>query len=345
MRIVVIGGAGYIGSHVTRTMLDAGHSVTVFDNLSHGLRENLFAEAEFVHGDIQHPLELRAVLEGDGRPGGRAQAVVHLAAAKAAGESMVNPDKYSMNNIAGTINVLNAMSAVGVRRFVFSSSAAVYGEPQYLPIDERHPTAPINYYGFTKLEIERILAWYDRLRGMRFACLRYFNAAGYDPDGRVGGLEQNPANLLPIIMEVAVGQRQELQIYGDDYDTPDGTCIRDYIHVTDLAAGHLAALQWIDEHDSSLTINLGSGVGISVAHMAEAARKVTGQPIPARVIDRRPGDPAELVATSSEAERLLGWKARHSSAEELLATSWKVYQAATAWRGRAEWPPPGRPGR
>lgn len=326
MRIVVIGGAGYIGSHVARALLDAGHSVTVFDNLSHGLRENLFPEADFVHGDIGHPLELRAALAGDGA--GVADAVVHLAAAKAAGESMVNPEKYSTNNLSGTINVLNAMTEVGVERFVFSSSAAVYGEPEYVPLDEKHPTNPINYYGFTKLEIERILRWYDELRDVRFAALRYFNAAGYDGAGRVHGLEQNPANLLPIIMEVAIGMRDELQVFGDDYDTPDGTCIRDYIHVTDLANGHLAALEWIDAHDASLTVNLGSGVGISVQEMVDASRTVTGRPIPSRVVGRRPGDPAELVATAAEAERILGWKAEHSSAEELVETSWKAYRAA-----------------
>ncbi|MFW5737759.1 MAG: UDP-glucose 4-epimerase GalE [Spirochaetota bacterium] len=334
MRIVVIGGAGYIGSHVARALLDAGHSVTVFDNLSHGLRENLFPEADFIHGDIGHPLELRAALAGEAAPGadsngpGVADAVVHLAAAKAAGESMVNPEKYSVNNLAGTINVLNAMTDVGVKRFVFSSSAAVYGEPEYVPLDEKHPTNPINYYGFTKLEIERILRWYDELRDVRFAALRYFNAAGYDGAGRVPGLEQNPANLLPIIMEVAIGMRDELRVFGDDYDTPDGTCIRDYIHVTDLAAGHLAALEWIDGHDESLTVNLGSGVGISVQEMIDASRAVTGRPIPSRVAGRRPGDPAELVATAAEAERVLGWKAEHSSAEELVETSWKAYLAA-----------------
>ncbi|MFW5742543.1 MAG: UDP-glucose 4-epimerase GalE [Spirochaetota bacterium] len=336
MRIVVIGGAGYIGSHVARTLLDAGHSVTVFDNLSHGLRENLFPEADFVHGDIQHPLELRAVLAGEPGPGsakaaGPAEAVVHLAAAKAAGESMVNPEKYSVNNLAGTINVLNAMTDVGVKRFVFSSSAAVYGEPEYVPLDEKHPTNPMNYYGFSKLEIERILRWYDELRGVRFAALRYFNAAGYDGAGRVRGLEQDPANLLPVIMEVAIGMRDELQVFGDDYDTPDGTCIRDYIHVTDLAAGHLAALEWVSKHDESLTVNLGSGVGISVQEMLETARKVTGRPIPSRVADRRPGDPAELIATAAQAERILRWSATHSSVEELVETSWKAYRAATGY--------------
>ncbi len=328
MHIVVIGGAGYIGSHVARCLLDAGESVVVFDNLSSGLRENLFSDETFVHGDIRHEPDLRSVLAGDYPGGVRADAVVHLAAAKAAGESMVNPEKYSTANLCGTINVMNAMCAVGVNRLVFSSSAAVYGVPQYVPLDEKHPTEPINYYGFTKLEIERILHWYDRLRDLRSASLRYFNAAGYDPAGRIRGLERDPTNLLPITMEVAIGVRSELQIYGDDYDTPDGTCIRDYIHVTDLADAHLAALRWIDANDSSLTVNLGTGVGISVTEMAEAARKVTGRPIPARVAARRPGDPARLTAAAAEAERILGWKARHSSVEELISTSWEAYRTA-----------------
>jgi UDP-glucose 4-epimerase len=338
MRIVVIGGAGYIGSHVARELLDAGHEVVIFDNLSHGLRENLFPEAEFFFGDVMQPADLEAALAGRERfpasPGAdsgsdrRADAVVHLAAAKAAGESMLKPEKYSSQNLVGTINVLNAMSTVGVPRIVFSSSAAVYGEPQYLPIDEKHPTSPMNYYGFTKLEIERILGWYDKLWGIRYAALRYFNAAGYDPAGRVKGLEQDPANLLPIIMEVAVGVRKELGIYGDDYKTPDGTCIRDYVHVTDLAAGHLAALRWITENDASLAVNLGSGVGISVQEMVEEARRVTGEPIPAKVTDRRPGDPDELVATAALAAEKLGWKTEHSSAEELLRSSWDAYRAA-----------------
>ena len=322
MRVAVIGGAGYIGSHVARRLLDAGHQVVVFDNLSHGLRENLFPEADFVHGDIHDPLAVRSAL----RNPVPAEAVIHLAASKAAGESMVNPAKYAWNNLAGTISVLNAMIEVGVKRFVFSSSAAVYGEPAYLPIDEKHPTNPINFYGFTKLEIERILAWYDQLEEIRFASLRYFNAAGYDADGRVRGLEQDPANLLPIIMEVATGTREKLLVFGDDYDTPDGTCIRDYIHVTDLAEGHLRALEWIDSREESLTVNLGSGVGISVTRMLETARAVTGVAIPAEIGPRRPGDPAELVASPAEAERVLGWKAAHSSTENLLETSWAAYR-------------------
>lgn len=321
MHVVVIGGAGYIGSHVTRRLLDAGHRVTVFDNLSTGLRENLFADAEFVHGDLMHPLQLRAAI-------GSADAVVHLAAAKAAGESMVVPEKYAERNISGTINVINAMVATGVKQIVFSSSAAVYGEPQYLPIDEKHPTEPINFYGFTKLEIERILGWYDSLKGVRSASLRYFNAAGYDAEGRVPGLERNPANLLPVILEVATGARAHLKLFGDDYETRDGTCIRDYIHVTDLANAHLQALEWITENDRSLTVNLGSETGVTVTEMIEASRRITGEPIPTEIVGRRPGDPAELVASAAEAQRVLGWRAEYSDVDSLVATSWAAYRAA-----------------
>ena len=313
---------------MTRRLLDAGHRVTVFDNLSTGLRENLFADGEFVHGDVMRPLQLRAALaSAGGEAGGSVDAVVHLAAAKAAGESMIVPEKYAEQNIAGTINVLNAMVATGVKQIVFSSSAAVYGEPQYLPIDEKHPTEPINFYGFTKLEIERILGWYDSLKGVRFAGLRYFNAAGYDAEGRIPGLERNPANLLPLIMEVAIGTRAELKLFGNDYETRDGTCIRDYIHVTDLANAHLQALEWIAANDRSLTVNLGSETGVTVTEMIEASRRITGEPIPTEIVDRRPGDPAELVASAAEARRILGWQAGHSDVDTLVSTSWAAYRA------------------
>jgi UDP-glucose 4-epimerase len=327
MHVVVVGGAGYIGSHVARRLLDAGHRVTVFDNLSHGLRENLFSEAHFIHGDIMQPLQIRAALASTGSED-RVDAVVLLAAAKAAGESMIVPEKYAEQNISGTINVLGAMVAAGVKHIVFSSSAAVYGEPQYLPIDEKHPTQPINFYGFTKLEIERILGWYDSLKGIRSACLRYFNAAGYDPEGRVPGLERDPANLLPLVMEVAMGTRAKLQLFGNDYDTRDGTCIRDYIHVTDLANAHLQALEWISGNDSSLTVNLGSETGVTVTELIEASRRITRKPIPTENVARRPGDPAELVASAKEAKRILGWRAEHSDVDTLVATSWAAYLAA-----------------
>ncbi|MDR2133749.1 MAG: UDP-glucose 4-epimerase GalE [Treponema sp.] len=330
MNILVIGGAGYIGSHVAREFLDRGHRVTVFDNLSSGLRENLFPEEVFVHGDIHdYPALVRAMngVSGDSRDGtGGFDALVHLAASKAAGESMLKPEKYSRNNIIGTINIINAAAETGIGNIIFSSSAAVYGEPEYLPIDEKHPARPENYYGFTKLEIERFLGWYDRLRGIRFAALRYFNAAGYDVKGRIRGLEQNPANLIPVIMEAACGKRKEVQIFGNDYDTADGTCIRDYIHVNDLALGHAAALDYIGKNGRSLVLNLGSETGCSVMEVVETARRVTGRPIPAKITGRRPGDPAKLTASSTLARELLGWKARYSDMETLLATSWEVYR-------------------
>jgi len=321
MNILVIGGAGYIGSHVVKEFLDRGHRVTVFDNLSSGLRENLLPGADFTHGDIHDYPSLMQTMQGD------FDAVIHLAASKAAGESMLNPEKYSHNNLAGTINIINAASETGIGNIVFSSTAAVYGEPEYLPVDERHPTNPENYYGFTKLEIERILGWYEKLRGIRYACLRYFNAAGYDVNGGIKGLELNPANLLPVVMEVACGTRPELQIFGNDYDTPDGTCIRDYIHVSDLATGHAAALDYIRKTGKSLTVNLGSETGSSVTEIVETARKVTGKPIPAKIVARRPGDPAKLTASSALAHELLGWKARHSDLDTLLRTSWEAYKA------------------
>jgi UDP-glucose 4-epimerase len=218
------------------------------------------------------------------------------------------------------------MNECGVRRLVFSSSAAVYGPPEYLPVDEQHRVAPMSYYGFTKLEIERFLGWYDTLAGIRFAALRYFNAAGYDPQGRITGLELAPGNLLPIIMEVAVGMRERLEVFGNDYDTPDGTCIRDYVHVSDLADAHVAAMRWIDGSDESLTVNLGSETGFSVTEMLETARRVTGQPIPATVVDRRPGDPARLVASSAKARETLAFSPRWSEPESLLESMWKVYR-------------------
>jgi UDP-glucose 4-epimerase len=255
--------------------------------------------------------------------------LIHLAAFKAAGESMTNPEKYAENNINGTVNILNAASKNNVNTVVFSSSAAIFGEPEKVPIDEEHPKNPENFYGFTKLEIEKFLAWYETLRGIRYAALRYFNAAGYDPDGRILGLEKNPANLLPVIMEVAAGWRNELQVFGDDYPTPDGTCIRDYVHVSDLAEAHLQAFEYIMAHDESLTVNLGSGTGLSVTEMLEAARRVTGKPIPSRVTERRPGDPAKLFATSAKARELLGWEAKYSDAETLLESTWNVYKQAS----------------
>ena len=242
MKVLVIGGAGYIGSHVVKELMKAGHEVTVFDNLSSGLRENLFEKNGFIYGNILISQDLDAAFSQG------FDAFVHLAAFKAAGESMVKPEKYSVNNITGTLNIMNAAVKYNCMKMIFSSSAATFGEPQYLPIDENHPQNPINYYGFTKLEIERFMTWYDNLKGLKFAALRYFNAAGYDPEGEIHGLEQKPENLLPRVMEAALGER-ELKIFGTDYETRDGTCIRDYVHVTDLARAHVMALDYIEKNN------------------------------------------------------------------------------------------------
>ena len=320
MKVLVIGGAGYIGSHVVKEMMKAGHKVTVFDNLSSGLRCNLFPENDFIYGNILIPQDLEAAFSKG------FDAFVHLAAFKAAGESMILPEKYSVNNITGTINIMNAAVKYNCKKMIFSSSAAVFGAPEYLPIDEDHPKNPENYYGFTKLEIERFMAWYDKLRGMRFAALRYFNAAGYDPDGEIRGLEQNPANLLPRVMEVAAGMKDQMKVFGTDYDTRDGTCIRDYVHVTDLARAHVMALDYIAKNDKSLTVNLGTEKGTTVKEIIDAARKITGKPIPSQDVERRPGDPACLYATSKRAKELLGWEPKFSDVDTLVRTTWEVYR-------------------
>jgi len=320
MKVLVIGGAGYIGSHVVKELMAKGHEVTVFDNLSSGLIQNLFPQNDFIAGNILHPEDLDAAFARG------FVAFIHLAAFKAAGESMVSPEKYSVNNITGTINILNAAVSHNCKFMVFSSSAAVFGEPQYLPIDEAHPKNPENYYGFTKLEIEKYMAWYEKLRGLKFAALRYFNAAGYDPEGVLYGLEQNPANLLPVIMEVACGMRKELKIFGKDYDTRDGTCIRDYVHVTDLAKAHVLALDYITGRKESLTVNLGSEKGVTVTEMVDAARRITKKEIPAEYVERRPGDPATLTATSEYARKTLGWIPQYSDIDTLVGSTWSAYQ-------------------
>lgn len=327
MKILVIGGAGYIGSHVSRAFLDRGHQVTVFDNLSTGRKENLFDDAGFVFGDILDIGQLSEVMKGgfDG--------CVHLAALKAAGQSMIKPEEYSVTNICGTVGIVNQAVAHGIRCLLFSSSAAIFGSPEYLPIDENHPKSPENYYGFTKLEIERILEWYEKLKGLRYASVRYFNAAGFDVLGRVTGLERNPENLLPIVMEVALGIRPRLSVFGSDYPTRDGTCIRDYVHVSDLAEAHVDAFEYVIENDRSLSLNLGSETGVSVLEMLDRARHVTGCPIPAEITARRPGDPAALVASSGKARELLGWIPRYSDVDTMIDSTWKVYRRVFSDKG------------
>ena len=320
MKVLVIGGAGYIGSHVVKALMQDGHTVTVFDNLSSGLRENLFKENSFIYGNILIQSDLEFAFEKG------FDAFIHLAAFKAAGESMITPEKYSVNNITGTINIMNAALKYNCKYMVFSSSAAVFGEPKYLPIDESHPKNPENYYGFTKLKIEEIMAWYDKIKNLKFAALRYFNAAGYDVDGFPSGLEQNPANLLPVIMETACGMREKMKVFGTDYDTRDGTCIRDYVHVNDLADAHVKALNYIVKNNESLTVNLGSETGVTVKEMLEEARKITGKEIPADFVERRPGDPACLYATSAFAREKLNWTPKYSDVHTLLESTWNAYQ-------------------
>ena len=318
--ILVVGGAGYIGSHVVKALRDAGRQPVVFDNLSTGLRENLFPEIPFIHGDLLIPEQVRAAMRG-------IRSVIHLAALKAAGDSMLEPERYALHNLNGTVNLLHAAGTAGVRHFVFSSSAAVYGEPQYLPLDENHPTEPANFYGQTKLQIEMLLSWFSRLRDMRYAGLRYFNAAGYDPDGEVRGLEKEPNNLLPLVLETLLGWRENLEVYGTDYDTEDGSCIRDYIHVSDLADAHLRALTFLEEQDEDLVLNLGTSKGISVLEILDAARKVSGMDLPVIHSDRRPGDPAVVLASAEKAERLLEWSPAFSDVETILKTMLAAYRS------------------
>lgn len=320
MNILVIGGAGYIGSHVVLSLLEHGFDVTVFDNLSTGHRINLFDDVKFIEGDICNFNQINNAMENiDG--------IIHLAALKAAGDSMLNPEIFSTNNISGTINILNAASNHSIKKIVFSSSATVYGDPKYSPIDEKHPIQPINYYGFTKIEIEKMLHWYDKLKGIRFAALRYFNAAGYDLEGRVKGLEKGSQNILPTVMDVAVGTRPKVIIHGDDYNTKDGTGVRDYIHVSDLAEAHILALNHIIKTNESLTVNLGSENGISVKEIIESSQKITQRNIPSEIGPRRIGDAATVIASSDLAKKILNWQPKMSSKEIIINSTWNVYKS------------------
>ncbi len=320
MKILIIGGAGYIGSHVAHAFMDNGDQIAVLDDFSTGSRINTPEHIEIYEGNILDNDCLRSIFSRgwDG--------IVHLAAFKAAGESMENPGKYSVNNISGTINILNTMHETGIQALVFSSSAAIFGEPEYLPIDENHSRTPKNFYGFTKLEIENLMDWYEELWGMKFASLRYFNAAGYDIQSRVPEPEHDPQNLIPILMETAVGRRDCLRINGDDYDTPDGTCIRDYVHVSDLADAHVSSMKYITGTQKSIKINLGSESGISVAQVVREGIRITGVDIPYEVGPRRKGDPAKLIASSRRAGEVLKWTANRSDAETLLSSTWEVYR-------------------
>lgn len=319
MHILVIGGAGYIGSHVVKALLNRGMDVTVFDNLSTGTKINLFAKAKFIEGDILNYGQILSAMKQN------IDGIVLLAGKKAVGESMENPMKYALNNINGVVNVLNAMVESGVNKAIFSSSAAVYGVPQYSPMDEKHPVNPMSFYGFTKNETERLLKWYDQLKGIKFVSLRYFNAVGYDEDGDIKGLEENPQNLLPIVMEAAVGKRDKVKIFGNDYETRDGTCIRDYIHVTDLGSAHALALEYLDNGGESQILNLGTSQGSSVLEMINKTQEVIGRPVPYEFAPRRAGDPAVVTAKADKAKEILGWEAKHSDLDNIIRSTWNVY--------------------
>lgn len=318
--VLVTGGAGYIGSHIVQLLCKHGYNVYVLDNFSLGRHENIDKRVKhIIEGDVRNSVDL------DKAFGNKIDVVFHFAAWKAAGESMTDPGKYAENNISGTISLLNKMIQYEVKYFVFSSSAAVYGSPEYLPIDEKHPKNPENYYGYTKLAIEENLEWYSKLKGICYTALRYFNATGYDINGVIKGKEKNPANLSPVVMEVAGGLRDVMQVFGNDYDTNDGTCIRDYIHVSDLAEAHLLAMNYIVNNNKNLVVNLGTGKGSSVFEVIDSAEKVTGRKINYKIVDRRPGDPANLIASSGLAMDLLGWKPNYSDLDTIFESMKPVY--------------------
>ena len=316
--ILVAGGAGYIGSHVVKALLRENFAVTVYDNFSTGQTCNLAQEAELVEGDILDFAHLEKVMKGG------FDAVIHLAAKKAVGESMENPQLYSQNNISGSINIFNAMLNTGVKNVVFSSTSAVYGMPQYLPLDEYHPLNPMSFYGYTKMAIEQVMNWYSQIKDFHYIALRYFNAVGYAADGSILGKEKNPQNLLPLIMETITGKRDILHVFGNDYDTPDGTCVRDYIHVEDLADAHVLAIKKLLADGDSQVINLGTEKGTSVLEIIKSVERVSGKKVNYDFAPRRAGDPAAVVATSTKAARVLGWRAKYTDIDEIVKTVWNI---------------------
>jgi len=317
--ILVTGGAGYIGSHAVLALKRAGYQVVILDNLVYGHRDLVedVLQVPLVEGDVADRPLVEQVLRKHG-----IEAVMHFAAYAYVGESATDPGKYYANNVAGTIDLLEAMRAVGVARFVFSSTCAVYGVAKDLPITENHPQEPINPYGAGKLMVERILQDYDAAYGLRSVRLRYFNAAGADPDGLLGEDHTPETHLIPLVLMTALGRQQSVSIFGYDHTTPDGTCIRDYIHVSDLADAHVLGLRYLEEGGATAAFNLGNGSGFSVNEVIEAARRVTGCEIPADVAPARPGDPPALVGSAEHARRALGWQPRHPDIEDIIAHAW-----------------------
>lgn len=318
MKVLVTGGAGYIGGTVATILQRAGHTVTVLDNLCHSKRDGVPEGVDFVEADVADRPRVEALLR-ELQPDG----VFHFAALIEAGDSMRVPEVYFRNNTASTLALLEAMHATGIRKLVFSSTAAVYGEPESVPILEDAKLAPTNAYGESKLLVEHMLPWFQRIHGLHYASLRYFNVAGALP-GR-GEAHEPESHIIPLILDVALGRREKIFIYGDDYDTPDGTCIRDYIHVEDLAAAHILAFGALDTSDR-IVCNLGNGHGFSVKEVIEAARSVTGRPIPAEMKPRRPGDPARLVASSERAKSILGWQPQQTDITGILQSAWDWQQ-------------------
>ena len=321
MRILVLGGAGYIGSHTALELVKAGNEVVIADNLVTGYRKAIPEGAKFYEGDLRDSDFLDNLFHQE-----NIDAVIHFAAYSLVGESVTNPLKYYDNNLYGTKVLLEAMVKNNVGKIVFSSTAATYGEPENIPILESDRTCPTNPYGETKLAMEKMFKWTAEAHGLRYVSLRYFNACGADESGTIGEAHNPESHLIPLILQVPNGKRETISIYGTDYDTPDGTCIRDYIHVTDLAQAHILAVQYLNNGGESDIFNLGNGVGYSVREIIETARKVTGHPIPATETSRRAGDPARLVASSEKAKSVLGWKPVHDSLEEIIASAWNWHK-------------------
>lgn len=313
--ILVFGGAGYIGSHTVKHLLDNGYQVVVADNLIYGHREAVDKRAVFEHADLLDKFSLQQLFKKH-----KIDAVIHFAAFAYVGESVADPEKYYFNNVVGTVNLLNVMLENNVKDIVFSSTCATYGEPEYTPIDELHPQNPINPYGRTKLMIEQIFADYERAYGLRHIALRYFNAAGCAANGSIGESHTPETHLIPLVLKAITGERKSISVFGTDYDTPDGTCIRDYIHVEDLALAHRLALEKLPVYSGC--INLGTGIGTSVKEIILAAEEVSGKKCPVEYADRRAGDPARLFADNRKAKEILGWEPAYKNIKDIIQTAW-----------------------
>lgn len=321
VNVLIIGGAGYIGSHMVKRLLAAKHVVTILDNLSTGYRDAVLG-GNFIQGDIGDRTLLDKIFSEH-----KFDAVMHFASYIQVGESVKRPDIYYQNNLSNTITLLDAMIAAGVMHLIFSSTAAIFGEPSYTPIDETHPKLPINPYGRSKWMVEQILEDYDHAYGLKSVCLRYFNAAGADPDGEIGERHDPETHLIPLLLQVASGRRERVSIFGTDYPTPDGTCIRDYVHVMDLCDAHIAALQYLRDHNLSGHFNLGNGNGFSVAQVIETVESITGKTLSIDYVERRSGDPAILVADATLARTTLGWSPQYGDLEMIVRPAWKFEQS------------------